>query len=145
MDTTKTLEILVIDDDALIRQTLKDVLPVIAINMGININVDTAADGEEGLIKYYERLERNLPYHAVITDLNMPKVTGVQVVSKLNGLREGNQPLVYVMTGSEATEEYKKLKEALGELSPDGVIGKPLNFAALRPALTEIAKRYSKI
>jgi YesN/AraC family two-component response regulator len=41
-------------------------------------HVDSAKDGKEALDRYY-----NAPYDLIITDLNMPEVTGIELIKKI--------------------------------------------------------------
>jgi two-component system nitrogen regulation response regulator NtrX len=63
--------ILVIDDEKSIRNVLKDILG----NEGYK--VDEAADGEEGLKKFSETT-----YDVVLCDIKMPKLDGLEFLSK---------------------------------------------------------------
>lgn len=69
MDNSE-LTILVIDDEAFVRETISDYL----VDSGFNII--GAGDGEEGL-----ELFRNENPDAVLVDLNMPKVDGFEVLT----------------------------------------------------------------
>ena len=64
-------KILVIEDESAISQVIKNIL----LDENQDYSVDTAADGEEGLLKITEN-----DYDLVITDIKMPKKDGVQVL-----------------------------------------------------------------
>jgi DNA-binding NtrC family response regulator len=64
-------KILIIDDEEVIRMTLQEILEY------EDYKVDTAADGKEGLDKI---LDNN--YDAVICDIKMPKLNGLEVLVK---------------------------------------------------------------
>ncbi len=63
--------ILIIDDEEVIRMTLQEILEY------EDYQVDTAGDGKEGL----DLLLKN-PYDAVICDIKMPKMNGLEVLSR---------------------------------------------------------------
>ena len=65
-------KILIIDDEKAIRNSLKDILSY------EKIEVDEAADGAEGLSK-----AEKTSYDAILCDIKMPKVDGMEVLSKL--------------------------------------------------------------
>lgn len=67
-------KILIIDDEEVIRMTLQEILEY------ENYKVDTASDGEEGLSMV---LKGN--YDAVICDIKMPKLNGIEVLEKAVG------------------------------------------------------------
>jgi DNA-binding NtrC family response regulator len=81
--------ILVIDDDANVRRSLRQVLQV------AGWSVEQAIDGEAGL-----RLiqQRPAPYTLVITDLQMPQIDGRAVAETLGQCRPGQA--VLCMSGS---------------------------------------------
>ena len=66
--------ILIIDDDPIIRDTLQEILEY------ENYEIDLAVDGEEGLAKV---LAGN--YDAVICDIKMPKMNGIEVLERAVG------------------------------------------------------------
>ena len=83
--------ILVIDDDANVRRSVRLVLKL------AGWGVDQAADGEAGL-RLIER--RPAPYALVITDLQMPHIDGRVVAETLGQCRPGQA--VLCMSGSAA-------------------------------------------
>jgi two-component system OmpR family response regulator len=68
--------ILVVDDDVYVRQMSADVLTL------SGYQVDVAEDGEAG----WEALNTS-PYDLLITDNNMPKVSGLELVQKVRSAR----------------------------------------------------------
>jgi len=125
-----SLDILVIDDEALIGLTVGGVIE----DVGDKATVVTS--GQAGIDEYVLRYEEGQPYDAVLTDLRMPRVTGVDVIKAVKKLSP--ETYVYVITGNEANEEYERLSNELGELKPDGVIGKPFQDQTIRDILNTI-------
>jgi two-component system response regulator HydG len=83
--------VLVVDDDAGVRFTLKETLASLP-----GVEVDEAADGEIALEK--------LAAHAcdlVITDLRMPRMDGLELVRRLQGLTHPPRVIVITAHGSE--------------------------------------------
>lgn len=69
----KQQRILVVDDDASLRRLNRAAL------MKNGYVVDTASDGQAG----WERIQTS-PYDLVITDFNMPRMTGWQLIEKIH-------------------------------------------------------------
>lgn len=76
------MRILLIEDEQLIRDQLNNQL----VKNGYV--VDCAADGEEGLY-----LGTEYPYDAAIIDLGLPKIDGIEVITKLRQLQK-NFPIL---------------------------------------------------
>jgi len=70
-------DILVMDDEAIIRET------VTAMLEHLGYNVDSAAGGEEAINMYRLRLEKKNPYDVVIMDLTIPGGIGGQEAIKI--------------------------------------------------------------
>ena len=140
---TSSLDFLIIDDNPDHREILIEFVKHQATGLGMQVGVSEAADGKEGLEKYGTRLSSGKPYDVVLTDLNMPNTTGDVVTKTIKG--RNPQTLVYVITGGEATDEYRKLSEKLGTLKPDGVIQKPLHLDIFHELFIEIVAKKASI
>jgi CheY-like chemotaxis protein len=110
--------ILIIDDDRYVRMLLCDLLS----NWGYE--ADAAADGPEGL----ELFERG-GYDAVVTDLAMPSLSGLDVVASVRDL----DPSVAVIMFTAFSGEFGGEDQRLGFT----VLRKPLDINGLRRALRE--------
>lgn len=100
--------ILVIEDDADVRETLKDVLEM------QGFEVTTACHGGEGI----EALEKTIP-NVILLDLMMPQVNGWQFLDlQRNDPRFNEIPVIIC---SAYTESAKAIK-------PAGVIPKPIKL-----------------
>ena len=71
-----SLKILVVDDDETLRLTLKSTLQT------RKYEVDEAVDGLEAC----EKVIKQGPYDAVILDVNMPKMSGLEALSKIKSI-----------------------------------------------------------
>ena len=103
--------ILVVDDDSDIRQLSTEVL----IHSGYE--VDAAADGAAA----WEALQSKT-FNLLITDHNMPKLTGVELVRKLRSARMALP--VILATGILPTQEFTRCPW----LQPDATLLKPYTF-----------------
>lgn len=110
--------ILVIDDDRYVRMLLCDLLGA------WGYEADAAADGPEGL----ELFERG-GYDAVLTDLTMPRLSGLDVVASVRDL----DPSVAVIIFTAFSGEFGGEERRLGFT----VLRKPLDIDGLRRALRE--------
>ena len=92
-------QILIIDDEAAIRSTLKEILEY------EDYQVDEAEDGASGLKKAMDQ-----PYDIIFCDIKMPKMDGLEVLEKLK-LAEVDSPIVMISghgTVETAVEALKK-------------------------------------
>lgn len=83
--------ILIIDDEKSIRKTLGEILSF------EGYKIDEAADGEEGLKKYKEKV-----YDVVLCDIKMPKIDGIEFLEKS---RELNADVPIIMISGHGTIE----------------------------------------
>ncbi|MFP2958079.1 sigma-54-dependent transcriptional regulator [Myxococcus sp. 1LA] len=86
-----TTRVLVVDDDAGVRFTLKEMLRSLS-----SVEVDEAVDGEDALEKLSAR-----PYELVISDLRMPRMDGMALVRRLSAFPRSPRVIVITAHGSE--------------------------------------------
>ncbi len=99
--------ILVVDDDTDIRRSISDVL------QGSDYEVDTASDGEAGWAALQTR-----NYDLLITDHQMPKVTGLELLMRL---RSARMTLPVILASGAIPEELNRLPS----LQPSATLLKP--------------------
>jgi CheY-like chemotaxis protein len=99
--------VLVCDDEPNLRELIR-------VSLGPRYAFVEAADGEQALA-----LARSLRPHLVILDLMMPRLNGLDVLSKLKADPELTATPVLVVTAQPASEDEARAKGA------DGVIVKP--------------------
>jgi DNA-binding response OmpR family regulator len=116
VSTERPLRILVIDDDRYVRMLLCDLLSA------WGYDADVAADGVEGLALF-----RRGTYDAVLTDLAMPKVSGLDIVA---GVRERDPSIAVILFTA-------FMGELDGEELGVTVLRKPLDIDGLRRALRD--------
>ena len=113
---TARRRVLIIDDDRYVRSLLCDLLEA------WGYDADAAADGRDGLTRFGR--ER---YDAVLTDLGMPGINGLQVVE---GIRDRDADVGIIMFTAFAGD-----LEVQGRRLAFTVLRKPLDIEALRRAV----------
>ncbi len=119
-------DVLIVDDSAAIRKILQRVLKQTGIAIG---NMYEAGDGQEAL----EVLKAH-PVKLVLTDINMPKMDGIQLLAALKASAEWRSlPVVMITTeGGEA-----KVGEAV-RLGAAGYVRKPFTADQIKEKLNGI-------
>ena len=125
-------KILVVDDSALMRRVMCDI-----INSDERFQViEQATDGE----KAYELLKKNT-YDGVVLDVNMPKMDGIQLLQML----QKDKIRARIMMASTDTKEGASVTMEALELGAIDFIEKPANILYLRGNdFIESADQYSK-
>ncbi len=115
----ESMKILVIDDEAHITH-------VVSLKLrNLGFEVVTAGDGEEG----YELARQHKP-DLIITDLQMPYLTGLEMCAKLKALKETSHIPAILLTArgyalSPADLDRTNIKEVMSKpFSPRGVAEK---------------------
>jgi len=111
------LRILAVEDEAAVAQLLSLVLG------GPTSKVTHVYNGEEALAKIAADPQ---PFDVVITDHNMPKMTGLQLVGKLRGGQFGGK---IVVLSAHLTQENV---QAYSKLNVDLMLSKPFDVNDLR-------------
>jgi len=117
--------LLVIDDEADLRFVLQTYLS------GQGHTVDTAENGKAGL-----RLTERNSYDLVITDIVMPEMDGLEVIT---AIRQKMPHLsVIAMSGGSAKIDRSMLITTAHLMRADRVIAKPLNLPELKAIINEV-------
>ena len=121
-----TSDVLVVDDSAAIRKILQRVLR--QTGMAIN-NIYEAGDGQEALATLKGQM-----VNLILTDINMPKMDGLQLLAAIKGQPDWRDlPVVMITTeGGEA-----KVAEAL-RLGAAGYVRKPFTADQIKEKLAGI-------
>jgi CheY-like chemotaxis protein len=121
-----TLRILVIDDEPLVRDLVRDMLRV------DGHQVELADDGGAGLKAFREALGTERPFDVVMTDLGMPYVDGREVARTVK--QESPRTPVVLLTG------WGTRLHAEGDIPEeiDVILNKPPRMAPLRQALEKV-------
>ena len=121
------MKILVVDDERAVRDSLRRALEL------VGYDVELAADGEEAL----ERLHSNGEPDAVILDILMPKMDGLEVCRRLR--REGLRLPVLMLTAREEVEN----RVAGLDAGADDYVTKPFALEELLARMRALLRRTS--
>ncbi len=100
-----TTRVLLIDDSLSVRKVVKGMLEK------AGFTVETAVDGEEGLRKALHE-----HYQVIITDLEMPKLNGYEVIQALRDAPQTQKTPIIVMT-TRAGEKHRQMSMRMGASS----------------------------
>jgi two-component system, OmpR family, response regulator MprA len=121
------MKILVVDDERAVRDSLRRALEL------EGYDVELAADGEEAL----ERLSSNGEPDAVILDILMPKMDGLEVCRRLR--REGHRLPVLMLTARDEVENRVSGLDA----GADDYVTKPFALEELLARMRALLRRTS--
>jgi CheY-like chemotaxis protein len=118
--------ILVVDDEPSIRSYLRDLLQL------DGHTVEIAGSGQEALAKL-----QGGRFHAILMDVRMPDMSGIELSEHLRGIAESMVRRVIFMTGDVMNAEIKRHSSERGI----PVLPKPLDTGQLRSALVDVLSR----
>jgi two-component system chemotaxis response regulator CheY len=119
-------DVLVVDDSAAIRKILQRVLRQTGMSIG---TIHEAGDGQEAL-----NLLKSQTLALVLTDINMPKMDGLQLLAAMKGSGEWRHiPVVMITTEGGET----KVAEAV-KLGAAGYVRKPFTADQIKEKLVGI-------
>ena len=118
-----SVDVLIVDDSAAIRKILQRMLGQAGFTLG---KVTEAADGVEAL----EKLKAQ-PVNLILSDINMPNMDGIQLLTELKSKAESKHiPVIMITTeGGEA-----KVMEAV-QLGASGYVRKPFTSVQIKEKL----------
>jgi CheY-like chemotaxis protein len=125
----RSLRVLAIDDEPVLREMVKDVLSF------HDHYVETAEGGEAGLALFADANVRGQPFEVVITDLGMPGMDGKQVAEKVKAASP-NTPVI-LLTGWGMMLDRK----GPGMSNVDALVNKPPSVENLLQVLNEVVRR----
>ena len=121
------MKILVVDDFSTMRRIIKTLLR--------EIGYDNVQEAENG-IKALAELQKN-EFHFVITDWNMPEMTGIELLKKIR-LDEKLKRIPVLMVTAESKRE--QIIEA-AQAGVNGYVVKPFTTEILKDKLNKIFQR----
>lgn len=123
-------KVMLVDDEKLITEGLKNLIDWEKLNLEV---VATANNGEEALRKLKEE-----KVHIVITDINMPVMTGLDLIKEVKG--KDNKTNFIILSGY---DEFSYAKKAI-EYGVDSYILKPIDEEELEKTLIKLLARIEK-
>lgn len=120
----KTIKIVVIDDEPMVVKGLSEIVPWHEIGCEV---VGTAEDGKEGLA-LLEKLQPDI----VISDIQMPKLSGLEMIRAMNAVKHDIKFII--MTGF---RQFEYAKEAI-DLGVAKFLLKPTNIDQIKEAVVEV-------
>ena len=86
---TKGIDILFVEDYEPLHETL------VKLFSSLFNNVDAAKDGEEALLLYKNKISENESYGLVFSDIEMPKMNGVELVAQIKKIDKEQNCIVF--------------------------------------------------
>jgi two-component system, chemotaxis family, chemotaxis protein CheY len=119
-------KILIVDDSPTVRQQVRMALE------GAGFDVEEAVDGMDGK----ERIGRNAQLAAVVCDVNMPRMNGIEMIESVKSdPRNGKLPIVMLTTEGQAAL-VKRAKAA----GATGWMIKPFNASLLIATIKKLVE-----
>ena len=122
--TDKNIKILIVDDFATLRMSLKSILEQLGYP-----EMDEAKDGQEAIDKLKEK-----DYDLIISDIDMPVMNGFELldyVKKDDNLK--NIPVIFITAEAEREKIVESIKAGL-----DAYITKPFSISTLQQKIENI-------
>ncbi|TET89803.1 MAG: hybrid sensor histidine kinase/response regulator [Sulfurovum sp.] len=102
IESNKNLTVLYVEDSDVVRDSTLDMMKEFFSN------IDSAKDGEEGLQKYEKYYNDNNQYYdIVITDINMPKMNGIEMSKSILSLNE--EQIILIISAHNESDYLLKL------------------------------------
>ncbi|WP_299581115.1 response regulator transcription factor [uncultured Sunxiuqinia sp.] len=118
-------------DKALIIEDDRDISELIAIHLSdMNMEVDKAYDGKEGLMKAL-----NNRYRFILLDIRLPLLDGFEVCKRLR-MEKDNTPVLMITSKSEEIDKVLGL-----EIGADDYISKPFGIRELLARVKAVLRR----
>ena len=131
MNINSKLKILYVDDSSVIRDMVESAL----LEIGF-INIDGAEDGIEAL-----ELCAQEEYDFIITDINMPNMDGIELITRLRDKLDYLITPIMVLS----TEWSKEMKQKGKKAGATSWIVKPFDTKLLNKAITETIAKVDSI
>lgn len=127
MSLLAQLKILVVDDTTTSRMLLRDALETIGFR-----NIAVAADGEQAM-----QVMMTQPCHLIISDMNMPKMNGLQLLHAIRTYKPTSRTPFMILTGN---NDKNVLIEGR-KMGLNNYLNKPFTTPDLKKALEAIVGR----
>jgi CheY-like chemotaxis protein len=91
-------------------------------------------DAETALAAYYQNF-----YPLIISDLNLPGMTGIEFCHRIRALPKGEQSIILIVSGSSTPENIQAAINA----GADEFLSKPVNSTLIWECVTNLIERIS--
>lgn len=125
---TSKIHVLLVDDDDDIRESLSDILK----DMKLFSTVVEAKDGSDAFQKF-----NNQNFDFIITDLSMPKVSGLEFIKNMSSSTSKKMPPIVILSGNVTGIE---VQQAL-KMGVKYVLVKPCTEEQFIEKVEEVAKK----
>ncbi|HON19154.1 MAG TPA: response regulator [Salinivirgaceae bacterium] len=125
------IRLLIIDDDIIMREILKDAL------MEYPIIIDEASNGWEGM----EKIKQN-NYHVVLTDIIMPEKEGLELIREIKAKPNSVKVIATSSGGGGSAKMYLQMA---AEFGADAIIEKPFTENSLVELIQQILSTHEQI
>jgi len=124
------ISILYVEDDDIVRVQTEKILNKLFKKVYV------AVDGQEGLDLYTKHIEN---IDIIITDINMPKISGLDMVNKINKMTKS---IPTIVTSAHSDSSY--LLQAI-DVNIDKYITKPIQIKELTVTIVDLVLKYKRI
>lgn len=122
-------KILVVDDMMTTRKLVKKALKSLGF-----ADLTDCDNGEKGFVQFKEALVAKKPFELIVSDWNMPVMTGIQFLKAVRTHTEGSAtPFVLLTAESEKSQVLEALKAKVS-----GYVIKPFTPEALKAKLEQV-------
>lgn len=130
----KECKILVVDDMAAMRLRVTNQLGSIGYK-----NIEQAGNGQEAFDLMMLKKNENTPFDLVISDWNMPVLTGIDFLQKVRAIEEFKKlPFLMVTAEGEKEQVIRAIKTGVSDY-----LIKPVNIEALTLKLISVWKKHN--
>jgi len=119
----RRMRVLLVDDDPLILDSIAEVLSFDGHDVAV------ASSGQAALACFSAALASDVPFEAVVTDLGMPVLNGIQVANGIRAL-SGTVRIILLTGWGEQARDHQDFPRTV-----DYLLGKPVRVHELRAAL----------
>jgi PAS domain S-box-containing protein len=129
IEDLNNLSVLIVDDNSTSRLILEEML-----SKYVKMRTSVAANGLEALEMFKRAVEGGEPFDLVITDFNMPDLSGIELVKRLNSDYESHQTPIVMLSSADRHDRTKHIRD----LGVSAYLVKPVLPNSLLSALREI-------
>lgn len=115
------------EDDPFNQEVIRDMLTILGDELGVEINIDIANDGKEGIDLYDSN-----NYDIVLTDMDMPNIKGLDALKYIKS-KNPEKPVIVITAFGLQGDRERFLAEGF-----DGYLPKPVDYEELK----EVIRKY---